>query len=130
MKKTMFALCLAFAAVSAFAGMNNRSLAFEVKGTNVVAKSTTVRGDLATVAVTVPDGATGSVAITSGGETIFSKSSLSASATFHPVVQSCGSNGTAISNQYQRPGLGGLTTVTVTGTGTNTVTYKVDLLFN
>lgn len=128
MKKIMF-LALAFAATAAFAGMNNRTLTFEVEGTNVVAKTTTIRGNLATVAVTVPEGATGSVAITSAGEIVFSKSSLSSSATFHPVVQSCGSDGTAITNQYQRFGLGGPTTVTVTGTGTNTVTYKVEVYY-
>ncbi len=129
MKKIMCALCLAMAAGAAFAGMNNRSLSFEVIGTNAVAKTTTVRGDLAGVAVTVPEGATGTVAVTASGETLLSKSGVSASTVFRPVVASCGSTGTAISNQYQRPAIAGTVGVTVTGTGTATNTYKVELIY-
>lgn len=129
MKKIMFALCLALAAGAAFAGMNNRSLSFEVIGTNAVAKTTTVRGDLAAIAVTVPEGATGAVAVTANGETLLSKSGLEASAVFRPIVQGCGSTGAAVSNQYQRPAIAGPAVVTVTGTGTATNTYKVELIF-
>lgn len=129
MKKIMFALCLALAAAAAHAGMNSRSLSFEVVGTNAVAKTTTVRGDLAGVAVTVPEGASGTFAVTAGGETLLSKSGVNTSMVFRPVVASCGSNGSSISNQYQRPAIAGTVGVTVTGTGTATNTYKVELIY-
>lgn len=129
MKKIMI-LALALAASTAFAGMNNRALSFEVVGTNVVTKTTMVRGDLAAVQVTVPEGATGTVAVASGGATLLSKSSLSSSAVFYPVVQSCGSSGSAISNEYQRAAVCGPTTVTITGTGSATNVYKVNLIFD
>lgn len=129
MKKLMFCICAVLAATAAFAGMNSRTLTFEVVGTNAVAKATTVRGDLAAVAVTVPSGATGTVAVAANGETLLSKGSLSADAVFRPVVGVCNASGSAISNEYTRPAIAGLVDVTVTGTGTATNTYKVELIF-
>ncbi len=126
-KMILFAGCLLLAGV-AFAA--SKTLTFDVAGTNAVAKTTTIRGDVATIFVDVPSGATGTVAVvTDSGETLLNKSSISADSTFHPVVQSCGSDGAAISNQYQRAAVGGPVTITVTGTGTNTVTYKVGVVY-
>lgn len=128
MKKTVFFACL-LAATAAMAGMNNRAYNLQVEGTNTVEQSMFVYGEVASVVVTVPEGATGSIALAGGGETLLSLSGTTNSATYHPVVPSCGSDGAAISNAYQRPGLACPLTCTVTGTGTNTVTYSVNVFF-
>ena len=130
MKKLAIFAGVALLAAAAFGGMNNKTLAFDVVGTNAVAKTATIRGDVATIFVEVPDGATGTVSVvTATGETLLNKSGLAASATYHPIVQGCGSNGTAVSNEYQRAGVSGPVTFTVTGTGTATNTYKVGVIY-
>jgi len=130
MKKMAIFAGFALLAAASFGGMINRNFLFDVAGTNTVEKTATIRGDVATISVEVPDGATGTVSVvTATGETLLNKSGLAASATYHPIVQGCGNNGTAVSNQYQRPAVSGPVTVTVTGTGTNTVTYKVGVIF-
>lgn len=129
MKKAIGILCMLALVASAYAGMNQRNYSITVVGTNTATAVSAVRGELEKIQIDVPSGATGTVTVKSGGDTVFSKSGVSADATFYPVTGVCGTDGSTVSNEYKAIPLCGPLTVAVTGTGTATNTFGVTVVY-
>lgn len=121
-------------AVSAFAGFDARVFPVSVVSTATNSNVQAVRGEVMSVAVTVPAGATGTVSVlTADGQTIFSKS-VTASGVFYPrqpIVTSAGAAITtvdagAITNSLYTPFvINGIVTTKVVGASSGTNAYSV-----
>jgi len=116
---------------SAFAGMDDRDYSVAVIDTATNTQSFVLRGQLKSVFVDVPTGATGTVTVThspsgvAGSETLFTLADIAADAVYHPQVAAHttagaaatfvgGTNNTA-NAWYEAPTMAGSVTVSVIG---------------
>lgn len=142
MKKMILSAVVAMACACAFAGMDDREYNLTVVGTNVTSATYVLRGTLEAVKIDLTAPSTSTVAIASGGLTLFSKASIAADATYLPRAAAHttagaaatfigGTNDTANTVYVSQP-MAGEVTVTLTGQNGASVTNntKVTLIYN
>jgi hypothetical protein len=136
---SIVAMLLAFAA-SSFAAMDDRPYNISVVGLGTNDATFVLRGELRGVAIDVPTGATGTVTVATGNETVFTKSAIAADAIYHPVIAQhttagaaatfIGGTNNAANAWYAPPTMAGPVTVTIVGESTGTNSYVVKLIYD
>lgn len=128
------ALLLSFAPSHAQAAIDNTQYTGSIPSTNATALGPyTLRGTLYGVQIIAPSGSTGTVAITQGGSTIFSKSAITAGTnTYFPRGQVQTSDGSVTNSTtvLDRIPLWSQVGVTITKTDLATNTWSVQVIYD
>lgn len=133
MKKMLIGLLGVLACGSVMAAADSRDFSCSVASVSTGTASYVVRGDIEAVRVIVPAGATGTVTLATANETVFTKSDMTASATFYPRLKvntsAGGTNLTeGVTDKYVSAGL--LTATVVNSASLITNTYTVRVIYN